>query len=90
MGIIYFEKERLFQLNTPDTTYVIGIVGEEGFLGHVYYGKKIGDVQGAAALMRIYEPPFTPDTNARDRLSFLMNCPFLCLRSSLITRSEKL
>ena len=71
MGIIYFEKERLFQLNTPDTTYVIGIVGEEGFLGHVYYGKKIGDVQGAAALMRIYEPPFTPDTNARDRLSFL-------------------
>lgn len=73
MGIIYLEKERLFKLDTPHTTYIIGVVGEEGFLGHVYYGKTIRDAQGAATLMRIYENPFTPDTNARDRLSF-MDC----------------
>lgn len=73
MGINYLEKERLFKLDTPHTTYIIGIVGEEGFLGHVYYGKTIRDAQGAATLMRIYENPFTPDTNARDRLSF-MDC----------------
>ena len=71
MGILYLEKERLFQLDTPNTTYLMGVVGEEGFLGHVYYGKRIKDVHGALALMRIYESPFTPDTNARDRLSFL-------------------
>jgi alpha-galactosidase len=37
MGIIYLEKEKLFKLDTPHTTYIIGIVGEEGFLGHAYY-----------------------------------------------------
>ncbi len=71
MGITFFEKEKLFQLDTPNTTYVIGIVGAEGFLGHAYYGQKIENIQGVEALMRIYENPFTPDTNARDRLSFL-------------------
>ncbi len=71
MGISFLEKEKLFKLDTPNTTYVIGIVGSEGFLGHAYYGEKIEDVCGADALMRICENPFTPDTNARDRLSFL-------------------
>ncbi len=71
MGIIFCEKERLFKLDTPNTTYIIGLIAEEGFLGHAYYGSKIEDIQGASALMRIYEAPFTPDTNARDRLSFL-------------------
>lgn len=71
MGIIFCEKERLFKLDTPNTTYIIGLIAEEGFLGHAYYGNKIEDIQGAGALMRIYEAPFTPDTNARDRLSFL-------------------
>lgn len=71
MGIIYLEKESLFKLDTPHTTYIIGIVGEEGFLGHVYYGKRMKDVQGASVLLRMNEFPYTPDTNARDRLSFL-------------------
>ncbi len=75
MGIIFCEKEKLFKLDTPKTSYIIGLVAEEGFLGHVYYGRKIQDMQGAAALMRIYEAPFTPDTNARDRLSFLDSFP---------------
>ncbi|MBQ7955223.1 MAG: alpha-galactosidase [Lachnospiraceae bacterium] len=71
MGIIFNEKEKLFKLDTPNTSYVIGIVGSDGFLGHAYYGKKLSDLQGVKDLMRIYEAPFTPDTNARDRLSFL-------------------
>ena len=71
MGIVYLEKEKLFKLDTPHTTYIIGIVGEEGFLGHVYYGKRMKDVQGASVLLRMNEFPYTPDTNARDRLSFL-------------------
>lgn len=71
MGIVFCKKEKLFKLDTPNTTYIIGLVAEEGFLGHAYYGSKIEDMQGASALMRIYEAPFTPDTNARDRLSFL-------------------
>ncbi len=75
MGIIFCEKEKLFKLDTPKTSYIIGLVTEEGFLGHVYYGRKINDPQGAAALMRIYEAPFTPEVNERDRLSFLDSFP---------------
>ncbi len=75
MGIFYAENQgnKLFKLDTPNTSYIIGVVCEEGFLGHVYYGKKINDMQGAEHLTRMYDHPFTPDTNARDRLSF-MDC----------------
>ena len=37
----YFEKERIFKLDTPNSSYVIGIVDKENFVGHVYYGKKL-------------------------------------------------
>jgi len=69
MGITYFENERIFRLDTKNTSYVIGIVDKEGFVGHVYYGKKLaeGDL---SYLMRIYEGVRTPESNGRDRLSF--------------------
>lgn len=69
MGITYFEKERMFKLDTKNTSYVIGIVDAEGFVGHAYYGKKLEEAD-LAYLMRIYEGVRTPETNARDRLSF--------------------
>jgi len=69
MGITYFENERIFKLDTKNTSYVIGIVDKEGFVGHAYYGKKLGE-DAFAYLMRIYESFGTPETNARDRLSF--------------------
>ena len=34
MGIRYFEKERVFKLDTQKTSYVIAIVDKEGFVGH--------------------------------------------------------
>lgn len=71
MGIAYISEEKLFKLDTPGTTYCISIIDEEGFLGHAYYGRKIDNVRGISALMRIHENPMTPQTNARDRLSFL-------------------
>ncbi len=39
--ITYNEKERVFKLDTPNTTYMIGIVDEENFVGHIYYGRRI-------------------------------------------------
>lgn len=77
MGIAYLElgQERIFKLDTPHTTYLMGIVDREGFLGHIYYGRRLSSVQGAAALLRTQEPPFTPESNARDRLSFLDSFP---------------
>ncbi len=41
MGIVYYEQDRIFKLDTPRTSYLIGVVDEEGFLGHIYYGKKV-------------------------------------------------
>ena len=54
MGIFFDEKTRQFQLDTVHTSYLLGIVDEEGFLGHIYYGKKIGR-QDARYLMRTGE-----------------------------------
>lgn len=70
MGILYFEKERVFKLDTKESSYLIGIVDEENFVGHIYYGKKIKD-HDLQHLMRINEAPFVPSKNDRDRYSFL-------------------
>ena len=71
MGAIhYYEKEGVFKLDTPHTSYLIGIVDEEKFLGHIYYGAKITDYD-VRALMRTGEAPFVPSQNNRDRSSFL-------------------
>ena len=54
MGVQFFEKERIFKLDTKASSYLIGIVDEEGFLGHIYYGKKMQD-HDVAYLMRTQE-----------------------------------
>jgi len=74
MGVQFFEKEQIFKLDTKASSYLIGIVDEEKFLGHIYYGKKL-EAHDIAYLMRTGEPPFVPTTNARDRLSFLDSFP---------------
>ncbi len=74
MAIRYNESSRSFQLDTKAASYVIGIVDAEGFVGHAYFGKKLGQ-DDVTYLMRIGEGPFTPETNARDRLSFLDSFP---------------
>ncbi len=70
MGIKYFEKERIFKLDTQCTSYFIGVVDEEKFLGHVYYGKRLSEHK-LNYLLRVDEPPFVPSKNERERVSFL-------------------
>ncbi len=41
MGIIYNEKERIFKIDTKNTSYVLGIEEQFGYLVHIYYGKKL-------------------------------------------------
>lgn len=74
MGIQYYEKERVFKLDTKASSYVIGIVDEENFIGHIYYGQKLLDCD-LQYLMRIEEAPFVPTRNNRDRLAFLDSFP---------------
>ena len=69
MKIKFDEQNRVFQLDTENTSYLIGIADQEGFIGHIYYGKKISD-SNVAYLMRTEENPLVPSKNNRDRSSF--------------------
>lgn len=71
MKITYLEQERIFRLDTPNTTYLIGIVGTEGLLGHMYYGRRLHSAKGAELFLRTKEYPYTPDANARERVAIL-------------------
>ncbi|MCL2254883.1 MAG: alpha-galactosidase [Lachnospiraceae bacterium] len=70
MSIAYFQEERIFKLNTKATSYIIGVIDEDNFLGHLYYGKKLRSHQ-VSYLGRINEHPFIPSKNNRDRVSFM-------------------
>lgn len=70
MAITYCEKNGSFKLDTERTSYVIGIVDKEKFVGHAYYGPRLLE-DDVNYLLKTGEAPFTPETNSRDRLSFL-------------------
>lgn len=72
MGIQYYEKNRVFKLDTPKSTYMIGIMDEENFVGHIYYGKTIIDTD-MRYLLRAADT--VPTKNNRDRVSFLDTFP---------------
>lgn len=74
MGIRFSEVSRSFKLDAKDTSYIMAIVDEEQFLGHVYFGEKIPD-EDVNYLMRLEEPPYVPTKNNRDRMSFLDSFP---------------
>ena len=74
MNITYNEQNRVFKLDTAHTSYCIGIVDEENFVGHIYYGSKLEE-DNLAYLMRTAEAPFVPSQNNRDRTSFLDTFP---------------
>lgn len=74
MSIRYDKETNVFQLNTPNTSYILGLVDKEKFVGHIYYGKKLGE-DDFTYLMRTGENPFVPSENGRDRNSFLDSFP---------------
>lgn len=59
MSIRFIEKHKVFKLDSKDTSYIIAIVDEEQFVGHVYFGNKIVD-ENVNYLLRIDEPPYVP------------------------------
>lgn len=70
MGIEYIEKYKTFKLTSLRSTYMIGIIDDEGLLGHIYYGKRIED-DDLTYLLRLNEYPYVPSKNNRDRLSII-------------------
>ena len=67
--IRYIDAKKLFQLDTVNSTYVIGLT-KEGYVGHVYYGDRL-EGEAVNMLLRINEPPFTPSDNLREKSAFL-------------------
>ena len=74
MNISYNEQSRVFKLDTENTSYCIGIVDDDNFVGHIYYGRKLTE-DNLVYLMRTTEAPFVPSQNNRDRTSFLDTFP---------------
>ena len=75
MGIIYDGEKRIFKLDTPHTSYVMGVEDDFGYLLHYYYGPRLRGAD-VSYLARTGEPPYTPARNARDKLIFLDAAPF--------------
>ncbi len=73
--IQYVEKQNLFHLTTPGTSYVCALADGQ-WLGHVYYGPRIFGTEGLETLFRLNEFPFSPAVNERDKVRFLQNFPF--------------
>jgi len=71
--ITFDEKTKIFKLDTPNTSYVMGIA-DNRYLGHVYYGKKLNDTN-LGYLMRTKEAPFVPSDNLREKVSFFDSFP---------------
>lgn len=66
MSVNYDEKEKLFILDTKNTTYIFVLV-DDRYLCHLYYGSKT-DSENVRTLLREDEPPFVPSKNARDEV----------------------
>jgi alpha-galactosidase len=71
---ISVENGKVFKMDTPNTSYILTVVDEEGFVGHTYYGKRLRSAR-TDDLMRIRENPFVPSRNHRDRGTFLDTFP---------------
>ncbi len=75
MPITVNAGQRIFKLDTPNTSYICAVSDEPGYLGHVYYGTRIVD-EDVTYLLRTAENPYVPSQNRRDKLSFMDCYPF--------------
>ena len=80
--IQYDCRHQVFMLDTPATIYVCAIV-DVGYLGHVYYGRKLEDTY-LSYLLRTVESPLVPSVNPREKVSFLDIFPIVLYWGSCI------
>lgn len=73
MQIIFDEKTNVFLIHTENTTYGMA-VADGRYLGHVYYGRRIGSTD-IRYLLREDEAPFVPSVNIREKGGFLDSFP---------------
>ena len=69
MAVHFNEDKKIFRLDTETSTYLMGLT-PEGYLGHIYYGRRLSR-SGGKYLLRTQEAPFMPSKNKREKSSFL-------------------
>lgn len=74
MSITFCKENMTFKLDTPGTSYIMGVQDSYGYLLHYYYGKRIRGFD-VSHMSRTWEAPYTPDKNDRDKLTFLDSAP---------------
>ncbi|MBC1561317.1 alpha-galactosidase [Listeria booriae] len=73
MSISYDEARRLFHLRGKDVSYVLGVV-RDGYLAHLYYGKKLREYRGSNDLTFI-KRDFSPSVEIGDETFSLDSLP---------------
>lgn len=72
--MIYFDQNTgFFHLATPKSSYLMKVT-PDGYLGHVYYGKRLNALP-SQDFLRLQELP-EPSEKAGEKVSFLDNLPF--------------
>lgn len=74
MGIRVCEEKKIFSISTPNTTYLMGVSGEN-LLGHMYYGKRMEDMDGYY-LLRSGDSPEEKHNHLRDKVGYLDSFSF--------------
>jgi len=71
--IRFDDKYMTFHMSTPKTSYVSAVV-DGSYLGHVYYGPRIDDMD-LGYLMKTEYNPFVPSINSREKVRFMEAFP---------------
>ena len=75
--ITFDEAQKIFKLDTPNTSYIFGIDDNFGYLIHYYYRRKLrNDKDNVRYLSRLYDGAILPEVNTKDKNSFLDFAPF--------------
>lgn len=69
MGIQVWEEKKIFSIHTPNTTYMMGVAREK-YLGHMYYGRRMADMD-AAYLLRQNDGPEADHSHLKDKVGWL-------------------
>ena len=74
MAILYDPLSRIFHLQSKDVSYALGIV-KEGYLAHLYWGKKINGALSSRLLGSTWRPSFSPTPYSEDETFSLDTLP---------------
>ncbi|MFL0267009.1 alpha-galactosidase [Candidatus Clostridium radicumherbarum] len=74
MSIIYNNEHKIFHLQAGDTSYVMKVL-EEGYLTHLYWGRKVRDISAEEALVLVERCSFSPNPNRLNKLLSLDTLP---------------